>query len=189
MLTRTLLDLFVLPPAMDLFISTSRHSNMLTFVHSLQSNYDPCLVLSPYCLPLILVPRRINVCVLISSISSVPHQHNTHTLLEVCDLFVCPHHIYYAVYCVMCSLIIVCHYIITSVFQKLKENKNMQKWKKKKEFKSCKRLSQIVQRQSFLLQIWENFKYFYWLVWCSVHVCHSNFILPLKLNGRIKFFH
>ena len=57
----------------------------------------------------------------------------------------------------MCSFIL---YVttLTSVFQKLKKNKNMQKNEKKqtkKKFKSCKRLSQVVQRQSFLLQFWE----------------------------------
>ena len=142
-------------------------------MHSLQSNYDLSLVMSPCYLPLVLVPRRINVCVLISSMSSVPHQH-THDWRFV--TFSCVH----IISIILCHVFIhiVCHYIN---LKKLKKNKkNMQKMKKKttkKEFKSCRRLSQIVQRQSFLLQIWENFKYFYWLVWCSVHVCHSNYLL------------
>ena len=132
-LTRTLLDLFVLPLAMDLFVSTSRHSNMLTCVHSPQSNYDPCLVMSPRYLPLVLVPRRINVCVLISSMSSVPHQH-THT---TGGLWLFRVSTSYLLYCILCHVFIyiVCHYINQCISKAAKEQKTCKKWRKKNKKK------------------------------------------------------
>ena len=93
---------------------------------------------------------------------------HTHTWMQVCYLYMCPHHIYCILVLCQCisSFILLCYYINQYI------SKSWKNVKKQKIIQSCKRPKKQYHK-NFCCKF-EKKSCFYWLV-SLISMCHSNY--------------